>query len=462
MTSVDIAVLGAGPAGLAAALRLAESGRRVVVLERARQVGGLTASFEVGGQRVDVGSHRLHPSIEPEMLALLRSLLGDELQLRKRNGRIRLFDQWLAFPLSSGNLLRSMPPSFLVRATGSALLATTRPRREATFNDYVTTGLGRVMGEEFYFPYARKIWGLSADELSGAQARRRISADSPLRLLRKVLRPAAAEGFGPGRFLYPAGGFGRIAEVLADAATESGAEIRLGNAVAGVRLTPNDATVTTADGTVAAGTVLSTLPVTTLAALLQPTGPPAASLEFRAMVVVYVVIDAPSYTPFDAHYLPGPSTRITRVSEPKNYRDATPSWPDPPDTTVLCAEIPCRLGDDVWESGEGELTERVIEGLVVNGLPRPRVLETSVLRQPQAYPIYRVGQEAVLEPVLDDLATRPRLVSFGRQGLFAHDNTHHALAMAQAAAAAVRPDGTVDLAAWAAALDRFAGHVVED
>ena len=43
-----------------------------------------------------------------------------------------------------------------------------------------------------------------------------------------------------------------------------------------------------------------------------------------------------------------------------------------------------------------------------------------------------------------------------------HDNTHHALAMAWAAADAVGPDGLVDEAQWVAARARFATHVVED
>jgi hypothetical protein len=64
---------------------------------------------------------------------------------------------------------------------------------------------------------------------------------------------------------------------------------------------------------------------------------------------------------------------------------------------------------------------------------------------------------------LDDwAAAQPRLLTFGRLGLFVHDNTHHALAMAWAAADALRPDGSFDHAAWAVARGRFARHVVED
>ena len=76
----DVAVLGAGPAGLMAALTAVRAGRSVVTVERSQLVGGLAACIEVGGQRVDFGSHRLHRSIAPDLLGDLRSLLGDELQ----------------------------------------------------------------------------------------------------------------------------------------------------------------------------------------------------------------------------------------------------------------------------------------------------------------------------------------------------------------------------------------------
>ncbi len=53
-------------------------------------------------------------------------------------------------------------------------------------------------------------------------------------------------------------------------------------------------------------------------------------------------------------------------------------------------------------------------------------------------------------------------LSFGRQGLFAHDNTHHAFAMAYAAADVLQKDGTLDRTAWAAHRHEFESHRVED
>jgi protoporphyrinogen oxidase len=100
----------------------------VVVLDRAGAVGGLAASITVADQRVDLGSHRLHPSIRPDLLADVVELLGGDLQRRQRHGRIRLEGRWLAFPLRPTDLLRNARPAFAAWAVRDVAMAPWRRR----------------------------------------------------------------------------------------------------------------------------------------------------------------------------------------------------------------------------------------------------------------------------------------------------------------------------------------------
>src|SRR5690606_38428847 len=227
-----IAVIGAGPAGLAAAWRAAAAGHEVRVLERAAHVGGLSSSFEVTGLRVDHGSHRLHPATPPPILAALRGLLGDDLQTRPRHGRIRLLDRWLAFPLRTGDLLRRTPRPFAARAALDAATAPWRRPRADTVAEVVRAGLGPAVLDAFYGPYARKLWDSDPADLAGELARRRVSASSPTDIVRRLARGARPEGR---LFLYPRRGFGAIAEAVATAAVDAGAEVRLRCGVTGLR-----------------------------------------------------------------------------------------------------------------------------------------------------------------------------------------------------------------------------------
>ena len=444
-----------------AAWKAALARHGVVVLERAAEPGGMAASFEVAGVRVDLGSHRLHPSAGDEVLGDLRQLLGDDLQVRPRNGRLRLGDRWVAFPLRAGDLIRKIPPSFAARAARDMALAPFRRHRDQTFADVVRARLGPTVAADFYDPYVRKLWGTPPEELSGELARRRVATSSAADLLRRVRRAAEPAG---GTFLYPRRGFGQIAERLADAATAAGADIRLDSPVQRVRLADDETVVVLADGSeVRARMVWSTLPIPVLARITSPHASwearaAASRLRHRALVLVYLVLDLPRYTPFDAHYLPALDVPVARLSEPKNYRDGD----DPPDRTVLCAEVPCWQGDETWLSPPEVLGEMVAESLERSGLPPVRPVQVETRRLPRVYPVYHPGFEQELAALERWAGSQHRLLTFGRQGLFVPDNTHHALAMGRAAAAALRADGSFSRAAWAEARERFRTHVVED
>lgn len=469
----EVTILGGGPAGLAAALELAESGVQVTLLEQQDHVGGNAASFDFAGIRVDYGSHRLHPASHPQVLARIRSVLGDDLLTRPRHGRIRLLGRWIHFPLRPVDLLLRMHPRFAIGVgldlARKVLPSTPGSPGKETFASILQQGLGRTICNEFYFPYARKIWGIEPEVISPIQAYKRVSAGSIGKMIRRLLPGGGSGGASTkGIFYYPRYGFGQISQALHEAAEAAGARVELGARVEAIRLQGGRPEVrfSTGNGTETVGCeqVYSTIPVTLLTQLVDvpvPEGVTAAAnaLGFRSMVLAYLLLDQDRFTEFDAHYFPGKEFPFTRISETRNYTDLA----EPQGRTVLCAELPCFQGDDIWQLTDAELSERVSQGLAHAGLPvTSEIIEVRSRRIPYAYPLFSVGYEKHFARLDDWVDGLDGLLSFGRQGLYVHDNTHHAIYMAQAAVRCLRDDGTIDAKAWHAQREIFATHVVED
>jgi protoporphyrinogen oxidase len=461
-----IVILGGGPAGVGGAYQLRRTGKATAtVLEQQDVVGGNAGSFFAHGQHLDYGSHRLHHACDPEILSDIQRLLGPDLAHRERHGRIRLRGRWIHVPLKATDLLLRLDRRFALGAAADMARRVLPGRRDEgdTFASVLQANLGGTICRDFYFPYARKLWG-EPEELSAIQARKRVTAGSFSGLIKRIF------GSRGSYFYYPRKGYGQISEGYAEAAVSLGADLRLGSRV--TRLVAPEGPdarwlVETRRGDeeaiFEADYVWSTIPITLVAKMMEPAPSPevqeaARSIDYRAMLLIYLELDVDQFTTTDAHYFPEAHIRTTRLSEPKNYFGVS----EPPGRTTLCAELPCAIGDELWNMGDQELGKLIVEDIRRAELPlaRPPVA-VSVRRLAQAYPIYRQGYEVPLG-VLDRWAEGlPRFLSYGRQGLFAHDNTHHALFMAYAAVECLA--GPVfDDARWEEYREIFATHVVED
>ncbi|HEX6125590.1 MAG TPA: FAD-dependent oxidoreductase [Pyrinomonadaceae bacterium] len=473
MAKTRVTILGGGPAGLGAAWRLAEEKKAdVVLLEQANTVGGNAGSFEIAGIPVDYGSHRLHPACDPRILRDIRDLLSDDLLDRPRHGRIRLLGRWIHFPLKPADLATKLPLAF---GAGVAIDSVHKilPRNGngnglESFGSVLEKGLGKTICRDFYFPYARKIWGFEPAELSAIQAHRRVSAGSLGKMAKKVmgLVPGLKET-GAGRFYYPKNGYGQISQAIADRASALGVQIKLGSAVRRVGTGDTGNVVFETGGIsheIETDHIWSTIPITVLIKSADPAAPAdvisaSESISYRAMVLIYLVLETDRFTEFDAHYFPEQEVPITRLSEPKNYSAKR----EPADRTVLCAELPCRLGDQYWSMDDESLGDVVRESLEKCGIPvRSRIEQVVTRRLPHAYPIYKTGYEKYFDVQDRWVDSLDGVLTFGRQGLFAHDNTHHALAMAYGAVDCLSSSGEFDRGKWNRYRREFEKHVVED
>ena len=96
-----------------------------------------------------------------------------------RHGRILLQGRWIHFPLKPLDLFLRLPKSFALGVMGDIARKAFPGKNDSgpeTFATVLERGLGRTICREFYFPYARKLWGIDPEDLAhddGSKARLR-------------------------------------------------------------------------------------------------------------------------------------------------------------------------------------------------------------------------------------------------------------------------------------------------
>ena len=313
-----VVIIGGGVSGLGLAHELSASPEfQITVIERSAVVGGLAGSVSFEDWQLDVGSHRIHPKSHPVALQLLRDLLGDDLRSRPRHGQLRFQGRWLSYPPSTVELALSYDPLALATLVGSWMAARLRIAAPTeTFESVLTHKFGRRLFEDFYHPYARKLWGLDPGEISAIAAEQRAQRLSMPRLVGDLHRWLTSSA--PAHtYLYPAEGFGMIARQLERRLVARGVTILRHTRAEALRLAPNGrashvATVCEQSGEpidVGADWVVSTAPLPFNLQLLERSGcrplSPAPQLSTRHLRVVLLSTEDVPKTPGETLYIPG-------------------------------------------------------------------------------------------------------------------------------------------------------------
>lgn len=432
-------ILGAGPAGLATAYYLCKGGcTDVTLLEAEKSVGGISATMRREDMLFDFGSHRIHPGCDAETLSLVKSLLGDDLLSRPRRGAIWLSGRIVEYPLRIGQMASGLGPLRAARIMASfarqKLLLGSGESGQPTSETLLVRRFGRALFELFYRPYTTKVFGISPEQMSPEQARRRVGSKSLLEIARK------AGMAGADKFLYPRLGFGHTCDALAEKIQSAGASIIL-------RASPKKIVIK--DGQIdqleymlgkqkhvlKPDFVFSTVPLRSLTTLCAPCSSSvrqaAKELKHRSLVMLYIVVNRDRVGQKDAYYFASKEILFNRISEQKNF---SPQMA-PEGKTILCADISCDASERLFSASDEEVFQTAKESLKCSGIiPMSDVDYWFTRRVKHAYPVYSLGYEGHLKTVLDWADSVENLITLGRQGLFAHNNFHHSVMMGKVAA----------------------------
>jgi protoporphyrinogen oxidase len=451
-------VLGAGPAGLAAAQALVEGGARVTLLETSASVGGLAKSHRVAGHWVDLGPHRLHREASARVRALLGGAGG--LTERPRVGKIHLGDRSVDYPLSPASLLRGLGPWQAARFALGALAAS-RAIADGTYAGEARRRVGGPVYDALYAPAAEKIWGRSPRELDADQALARIAIRNPHALLARLM------GRGePGSYLYPshgANGFAyqawarelqrRGVELLDQTTAEQ--VLHEDGRVRGVRASRRGS-----DFVLQADRVVSTLPLPRLLCLLLPAldGVRTDELSYRSVVALHVVLGRSRLSEQDVHYFPSLAVPFARLTEQAGFGRAPAT---PAGETVITLDLYDDRNGPLTRASAEDLLRRVWPDLERFGITPPDVRSVDKQVAHDAYPVMDLGYSAARDRALDAITRVDGLISTGRAGLFQHINQHHAIEMGLEAGSVALGPGPV-ARRWRALARRFESMRVVD
>ncbi len=445
--SVDVAIIGAGPAGLTAAYQLTKAGYTVTVIEKdATQVGGISRTVEHDGFRFDIGGHRFF-SKSKEVVDLWNEILPHDFIDRPRMSRIYYQGKFYSYPLRAFEALRNLGIWRSALCMASYAKAKLFPLKEVrSFEDWVVNQFGRKLYSIFFKTYTEKVWGMPCDEMSADWAAQRIKGLSlgaaVLDGLKRSLGLNKKPNDGMGtktlleHFRYPRLGPGMMWDAARDHVVAAGNTVLMGHALR--QLTMDQVTgrwrVTTATKSgegvaINAAHVISSAPMRELAGRIHPvpaTLGNALSLNYRDFLTVALMIRSEDLFPDNWIYIHDPRVKVGRV---QNFRSWSPEMV--PDAEIACVglEYFCFEGDGLWTSSDEDLIQLATSEMVLMGLIRSeQVVGGAVVRQEKAYPVYDETYAANVTAMREELEEKyPTLHLVGRNGMHRYNNQDHAM-----------------------------------
>ncbi|CAN5737041.1 NAD(P)/FAD-dependent oxidoreductase [soil metagenome] len=423
-------IIGAGPAGLTAALRLTNRGATPRIFEASATVGGLARTPTHGGWRVDPGGHRFFTKDE-EVLELWRSLLPADQWISVRRKSAMLVDgHFMQYPLVGRDLLTQMGVRGGLRGLTSLVWSRTRRGlrpvdHSASFREWGTNEFGRHWYNLFFDGYVRKTWLADPESITSDWANQRIR---PIEWrLPKDSDPAAREDFR-----YPVRGPGQVWEAAADALVDAGVTPSLNTRVDRAQFDGTTWTLEMHNGDIATGdAVFSSMPLRLLVEALDPEPPEdiravAAALKHRALITVAVALRKNYDIPYNWVYTPGKAFRVGRI---QNYgRWSRGLAPDNWNGTHLGLEYFTLPDEDLWIGSNESLGGIVEEDLRALGFGDSDIENVSIVRSQFAYPIYDPARDSSVARIRDFLRMNyPSLHPIGRNGMHRYDNQDHAM-----------------------------------
>ena len=442
---VDVAIIGAGPAGLTAGYLLTKQGKSVAIIEKDETyVGGISRTVEHEGYRFDIGGHRFF-SKSQQVVDLWNEILPDDFIQRPRMSRIYYEGKFYSYPLRAFEALWNLGFWRSTACMLSYLRYKLFPIRDVkSFEDWTTNQFDRRLYSIFFKTYTEKVWGMPCDEMSADWAAQRIKGLSLWNAVTDGLKRSLGLNKKPNdgqevktlleTFRYPRLGPGMMWDAARDKIVASGkGQVLMGHALEQVADTGDGWTMTASgpggSAQIRAKDVISSAPMRELSKRIHPlpqSSLKADGLKYRDFLTVALMVKSEDLFPDNWIYIHDDRVQVGRV---QNFRSWSPEMIPDDDMACVGLEYFCFEGDGLWTSSDEELVAQATREMEILGLCDPaKVVSGAVVRQEKAYPVYDDTYEANVEAMRVELEDKhPSLHLVGRNGMHRYNNQDHAM-----------------------------------
>ena len=436
-------VIGAGPAGLAAAHTLANLGHPVLVIEQSDRVGGLSTSIVHHGCTLDLGPHFFNPS-KTDAIDLWNRVLGDQQVNIEIRTKMFWDGRWYSYPPKAKECIGNLGPLESGRIFASLLQRRlSRPSPSVSYADVARIEYGDRLFSNCFSPYVEKLLGVPCDQVSPNWKPGRLRSTS----LFTTLRDAAVRK-KDSTVPHPLRGAGQFYDRMASQILELGGRILMQREVTAlehdggriVRLRLKDLRTNESETFDVQRSLISSVPAPLLIRLLLPCPPteaitPTTSLKFRSTVLVYVFVTGVNPFTEQCRYIMSPEIRLGRVT---NFANWSPEMVANAKVLPLCCEYWCTHNDGTWRHSDDELCQQAIFDLVeLSLIDRKDVAFTVIHRLQRTHPVPTLAHAEADNPYTERIVN---LHMVGRAGSFSYVDQDDALIMGIRAAKAATLD----------------------
>ena len=450
----DLVIIGAGPSGLTAAYELSDSDKKVIILEKKSQVGGLAETKVFGNYRYDIGPHRFFTK-NKEVYELFLEMLGEDAVQVNRKTRILFKNSYFDYPLTPLNALFGLGIGESIVIGFSYIFARIKSYLKISkinnFEDWVVDRFGRKLFNNFFKNYTEKVWGIDCKDIGSDWAAQRIKGLSLSTAIKFALFPNSKKRPKTlvDKFYYPRLGAGMLWEKFEDYVKKQDVEVAKNKKVTGVSNNGDNFKVTIEDDlgnqtSIDAKNIFFSNPLLEFIDIYDADVPEsvitaAKSLNYRNHISVHVTIDKKL---FDDNwiYIHSPDLNMARIADFTNFSDDMSEKGKYP----LTLEYFCFEEDEIWNQNNSDIINFALKELRNIFDEEFNVIHSEVSRNAKAYPVIETGYQEHIDVIKNWLTGLHNITAIGRSGMFKYNNQDHAMATGLYAARTLLGHGNFD------------------